>query len=88
MSMNTDPDVVADGLRAWARGIYPLEAAVELLIRSCGGRFASSGMPWVQPGEEPGLCRSATPHGYRKGETVSLSETHQNAELSRATAPA
>lgn len=54
MSMNTDPDVVADGLRAWVRGIYPLEAGVELLIRSCGGRFASSGMRWVQPGEDPG----------------------------------
>ncbi len=57
MSMNTDPDVVADGLRAWVRGIYPLEAGVELLIRSCGGRFASSGMRWVQPGEDPGWWR-------------------------------
>ena len=25
----------ADALRAWAKGIYPSEAGVELLIRSC-----------------------------------------------------
>ncbi|GGM19256.1 hypothetical protein [Nakamurella endophytica] len=25
----------------------PLEAAIELLIRGCGGRFAATGQPWV-----------------------------------------
>ena len=44
----------AAGLRAWAKGIYPLEAGVELLVRTSGGRFASSGMPWIQAGEGPG----------------------------------
>lgn len=32
-------------LRAWARGIYPLEAATELLIRT---GFARPASPWVQ----------------------------------------
>lgn len=34
-------------LRAWAKGSYPLEAAVELLIRAFGGRFAEPGNPWI-----------------------------------------
>ena len=38
-------------LRAWAKGIYPTEAAVELLIRT---GLASTGDTWVQPGEDPG----------------------------------
>ncbi|GGM14296.1 hypothetical protein [Nakamurella endophytica] len=37
----------SDALREWARGLYPLEAATELLIRACGGRFAAPGNPWV-----------------------------------------
>lgn len=36
-----------EALRAWARGLYPLEAATELLIRGCGGRFAETGQAWV-----------------------------------------
>ena len=35
----------ADALRAWAKGIYPTEAGVELLIRS--GRAVSDGAPWI-----------------------------------------
>ena len=42
------------GLRSWAKGLYPVEAAVELLVRAANGRFASAGYPWVQPGDEPG----------------------------------
>ena len=34
-----------DDLRAWARGDYPTEAAVELLIRH--GRFVYDGAPWI-----------------------------------------
>ncbi|HEY0188002.1 MAG TPA: hypothetical protein VGC67_10975 [Cellulomonas sp.] len=34
-----------DALRAWARGLYPLEAATELLIRT---GFARPGSPWVK----------------------------------------
>jgi hypothetical protein len=36
------------GLREWGRGWYATEGAVELLIRSFGGRFASAGQPWVR----------------------------------------
>lgn len=35
-------------LRAWAKGMYPSEAATELLIRYQGGRFARPGNPWVR----------------------------------------
>lgn len=34
-------------LRSWAKGMYALEAATELLIRAFGGRFASPGYAWV-----------------------------------------
>lgn len=33
-----------DGLRAWAKGMLPLEAATELLIR---GGYAGESRPWV-----------------------------------------
>jgi hypothetical protein len=36
-------------LRAWAKGIYGMEAATELLIRGFNGRFAGPGNPWVHP---------------------------------------
>ena len=42
----------SDGLRAWARGVYPTEAAAELLIRAHGGRFADAGWPWIQEVED------------------------------------
>jgi hypothetical protein len=35
-------------LRAWAKGSYPAEAAVELLLRAFNGRFAGSGHAWVR----------------------------------------
>lgn len=40
-------DSVVHGLRAWARGAYDLEAAVELLVRAFDGRFAQAGQPWI-----------------------------------------
>ncbi|AXH95989.1 hypothetical protein [Ornithinimicrobium avium] len=40
--------VPAPELRAWAQGDYPTEAAVELLIRAKGGRFARETQPWIQ----------------------------------------
>ena len=52
--MNTTVQHTAAGLRVWAKGIYPLEAGVELLIRTSGGRFASSALPWIRAGEDPG----------------------------------
>lgn len=40
----TETSYSPDALRAWARGIYPLEAGVELLIRT---GFVGPGKPWV-----------------------------------------
>jgi len=42
------------GLRSWAKGLYPLEAAVEILVRAFDGRFATPGNPWIQPCDHPG----------------------------------
>jgi hypothetical protein len=42
------------GLRAWARGSYAEEAAVELLARAFQGRFASPRWPWVKPCDRDG----------------------------------
>lgn len=43
----------AQDLREWAKGIYTIEAAVELLIRFQSGRFVAEGEPWiVVPREE------------------------------------
>lgn len=41
---------VHEALRRWAKGLYPLEAGVELLIRAFDGRFANPRYPWVQQG--------------------------------------
>lgn len=54
MRTATMPPAVVDGLRRWARGAYAEEAAVELLIRAFGGRFASPGYRWVQTCDRPG----------------------------------
>lgn len=45
---------IHEALRRWAKGLYPLEAGVELLIRAFDGRFANPGQPWVQQGDDPG----------------------------------
>lgn len=49
--MSTDTERHHAQLRAWAEGIYGLEAATELLIRGFDGRFADPGRPWVHPTE-------------------------------------
>jgi hypothetical protein len=36
-----------EGLRAWAKGLYPTEAAAELLIRALHGRLLNG--PWIEP---------------------------------------
>lgn len=41
-------DLVKSELLAWARGIYPTEAATRLLVDAFDGRFARSGWPWIQ----------------------------------------
>lgn len=47
--MTSDVDEHHAQLRAWANGVYGLEAATELLIRGFGGRFAEPGCPWIHP---------------------------------------
>lgn len=37
-----------EGLRAWAKGSLPLEAATELLLRAFSGRFAEPDWPWLK----------------------------------------
>lgn len=39
-------------LRAWARGMYATEAAVELLARAFNGRFTSTSWEWVRRDDE------------------------------------
>lgn len=46
--MSTD---LHEDLRAWAKGLYPLEAATELLIR---GGWAQVGRPWVKERDHGG----------------------------------
>lgn len=43
----------ADDLRVWAKGMYTIEAATELLIRGFGGKFSAPGNPWVHTSSEP-----------------------------------
>lgn len=45
---------VSEAFRRWAKGLYPLEAGVELLVQAFDGRFANSSQPWVQQGVAPG----------------------------------
>lgn len=47
--MTTATDT-AEGLRRWAKGLYPHEAAVELLIRFSGGRLLAG--EWIEPIED------------------------------------
>lgn len=35
-------------LRQWAAGLLPVEAAVEIVLRAFGGRFADPALPWVR----------------------------------------
>jgi hypothetical protein len=54
MSTGTSRAAVIDGLRRWARGAYAEEAAVELLVRAFGGRFATTRFRWVRACDRPG----------------------------------
>ena len=54
MSVGVSRAAVVDGLRRWARGAYAEEAAVELLVRAFGGRFASIRCRWVRECDRPG----------------------------------
>lgn len=50
--MTTAPRIddaeTAARLRTWAAGSHPLGAAVELLLRAFGGRFARPDQPWIR----------------------------------------
>lgn len=47
--MNTDTRAeVAAALRRWAEGVYPTEAAAELIIRAWNGRLLAG--PWIRTG--------------------------------------
>ncbi|WP_129656307.1 hypothetical protein [Rothia halotolerans] len=48
--MSIDVDHRARALRAWARGLLPLEAAVELLITALDGRLLDG--PWIRKDEQ------------------------------------
>ena len=52
--MTASQGEVHEQLRAWAQGLYSLEAATELLIRAFGGRFVQPEWPWIH----------STAHGY------------------------
>ena len=47
MTGRGEADELHADLRAWAKGMYTTEAAVELLIRGFDGRFAAAGNPWI-----------------------------------------
>lgn len=44
--MKTYSEVV-EGVRAWAKGICPTEAGVELLVRAFKGKAVYDGAPWL-----------------------------------------
>ncbi len=49
MSSQTETEA-ASQLRAWAKGIYPTEAGVELLVRH--GRIVYEAAPWVRRADD------------------------------------
>ncbi len=54
MASGITPALVLQGLRWWAQGALPDQAAVELLARSSGGRLLRPGVPWVRRCRRPG----------------------------------
>jgi hypothetical protein len=50
---------IAAELRDWARGCYSTEAAVELLITACGGRFLDPSQPWLRTEELSGSTHNS-----------------------------
>jgi hypothetical protein len=60
MAIDSATRSVPADLRAWAKGIYPTEAAVHLLLRAFDGRFARPGWPWIQTTESGNHYLDAT----------------------------
>ena len=54
MASGATPTTVLQGLRWWAQGALPDQAAVELLARSFGGQLLRRDVPWVRPCRRPG----------------------------------
>lgn len=63
MAENTSEPSVKSDLFAWARGIYPTEAATQLLLRAFDGRFARPGWPWIRSSESGHYYIDATKLG-------------------------
>lgn len=51
----------AEDLRAWAKGVYTTEAAVELLVRGFNGGFADAGYPWIRLNDHGGWRVDSAP---------------------------
>ncbi|MCK0111916.1 hypothetical protein MWU75_07175 [Ornithinimicrobium sp. F0845] len=66
---------VAQGLREWAKGSYAAEAAIEMLIRAFGGRFAAAEWPWVVAREEVPRGSLRTDHWLDADELVNTGST-------------
>ncbi|MEJ1116832.1 ABC transporter ATP-binding protein [Paenarthrobacter sp. CCNWLY172] len=62
-----------DDLRRWAKGMYGLEAATELLIRAFNGKFAAPGAPWVYPS-------ATTPEGHAQVAYIDFESIPDQAE--------
>jgi hypothetical protein len=62
----------ADDLRAWAKGMYSLEAGTELLIRAFNGNFAAKGNPWIH-------ATTTTPEGYLSGAWIDFESIPEHA---------
>ena len=69
--MTTEATTTVAALQAWAAGSYPAMAAVELLNRAFGGRFATRGHPWI--GDDDGRAR-LEPTALRSGSALSGGE--------------
>ena len=63
----------ADDLRAWAKGVYTIEAATELLLHAFGGRYAAVGNPWVH-------AAATTAEGYPEHAWVDFVALGEHAE--------
>ena len=70
-----DGGQIAGELCTWARGCRSTDAAVELLIRACGGRFVDPGQPWLRT-DDRGITWLAAQLIERYSHAVSSGERH------------
>ena len=72
---STNGGEIAAELRDWAGGCHSTEAAVELLIRACGGRFVEPGQPWLRTNDR-GIIRLDAQGIGQYSHAVSSGERH------------